>query len=165
MLVAQVVVNAFSGRKNRDLTIKPIRTVLAATYTTVRIACCPAVAHTPALMAESDTFVFPIARSGSERPIHRIGLAAEAMAQLRQSHRSACEGNARFQPAVWMPPRTTDKRIVGTHVSDFHLEVPLPLRSGPLSLTIFAAEGQDPSFRSGRMTVLLTARGFLNETA
>lgn len=100
MLVAQVVVNASSGRKNRDLTIKAIKTVLATTYATVRIPCCPAVAHTPALMAESETFVFAIARSGSERPIHRIGLAAEAMAQLRQSHRSTCDGNARFQPAM-----------------------------------------------------------------
>jgi len=165
MLVAQVVVKASGGRKNKDRTINAINTVLAITYTTVKTACCPAVIHTPTMMAESDKFVFVIASSGSDKAIHRIGLAAEAMAQLRQSHRSICEGKARFQPAMWMAPRTTDRRIVGIHVSDFHFEVPPLLRSGPLSFTIFAAEGQAPSLRSGKMIVLLTARDFLNNTA
>ena len=136
MLVAQVVVNASSGRKNSDRTIKAIKAVLAITYTTVEIACCPAVTHTPTMMAESDRLVFVIASSGSDNAIHRIGLAAEAMAQLHQSHRSTCEGNARFQPAMWIAPRTMDRRIVGIHVSDFHFEVPLLLRSGPLSFAI-----------------------------
>jgi hypothetical protein len=165
MLVARVAVNTSGGRKNKDLTINAIKTVLAITYTTVRIACCPAIAHTPAVMAESGTFVFAIASSGNERPVRIIGLAAEAMAQLRQSHRSAWEGNARSQSVMWMAPRTMDERIVEIHVSDFHSKVPLLLRSGPLSLTIFAAEGQDPGKRSGRMTVLFTAHGFLNEAA
>jgi hypothetical protein len=98
MLVAQVVVKASGSRKNRDLTTKAIKTVLATTYTTVRIACCPAVAHAPPEMAELDTFVITIASSGSERPIQRIGLAAEAMEQLRQSHRSTRKGRRGSSP-------------------------------------------------------------------
>ena len=156
---------ASGGRKNRERTIKAIKTVLAITYTTVRIACWNAVTHKPPTIAESEKFVSVIASTGSDSTIHRSGLAAEAMAQLRHSHRSSCEGNARFQPAIWMAPRTTDNRIVGIHVSDFHFAVPALLRSGPLSLTIFEAEGQAPSLRSGKITVLFTARGFLNNTA
>lgn len=81
--VAQVVANASGGRKHRDRTVK---TVLAITYTTLRIACYPAIAHAPAVTAESEAFVIVIASSGSDKATHRVGLAAEAIAQLRQSH-------------------------------------------------------------------------------